>query len=488
MRSVRDLTGRAGIVSVKGDTGTMISDISFDSRKVGPGTLFVAVRGTKSDGHDFIPAAVSSGASAVVCERLPENPTEGVCWILTDDSARALGVVASEFFGNPSSSLKLTGITGTNGKTTIATLLYRVFSGLGYKCGLFSTVCNYIVNKELPATHTTPDPVELNRTLAEMLKAGCDYVFMEVSSHAVDQKRIAGLQFAGGIFTNLTHDHLDYHKTFDNYLKAKKEFFDSLPGSAFALVNNDDKNGKVMVQNCRASKYSFSTKGLADFRCTVLEQDFSGMSLRIQGKDVWTRFIGDHNASNLLAVFSAASILGAEDEEVLRILSELRSVPGRLELVEGPGGISCLVDYAHTPDALRNVISAVNRIRPGDRQLITVVGAGGDRDRAKRPHMASITAEGSTKVILTSDNPRTEDPEKILDDMEAGITPDMRRKVLRITSRREAIKTAVMLAVPGDVVLVAGKGHENYQEINGVKHHFDDREELRAALLLKNNN
>jgi len=488
MRSVRDLTGRAGIVSVKGDTGTMISDISFDSRKVGPGTLFVAVRGTKSDGHDFIPAAVSSGASAVVCERLPENPAEGVCWILTDDSARALGVVASEFFGNPSSSLKLTGITGTNGKTTIATLLYRVFSGLGYKCGLFSTVCNYIVNKELPATHTTPDPVELNRTLAEMLKAGCDYVFMEVSSHAVDQKRIAGLQFAGGIFTNLTHDHLDYHKTFDNYLKAKKEFFDSLPGSAFALVNNDDKNGKVMVQNCRASKYSFSTKGLADFRCTVLEQDFSGMSLRIQGKDVWTRFIGDHNASNLLAVFSAASILGAEDEEVLRILSELRSVPGRLELVEGPGGISCLVDYAHTPDALRNVISAVNRIRPGDRQLITVVGAGGDRDRAKRPLMASITAEGSTKVILTSDNPRTEDPEKILDDMEAGITPDMRRKVLRITSRREAIKTAVMLAVPGDVVLVAGKGHENYQEINGVKHHFDDREELRAALLLKNNN
>jgi len=488
MRSVRDLTGRAGIVSVKGDTGTMVSDISFDSRKVGPGTLFVAVRGTKSDGHDFIPAAVSSGASAVVCERLPENPAEGVCWILTDDSARALGVVASEFFGNPSSSLKLTGITGTNGKTTIATLLYRVFSGLGYKCGLFSTVCNYIVNKELPATHTTPDPVELNRTLAEMLKAGCDYVFMEVSSHAVDQKRIAGLQFAGGIFTNLTHDHLDYHKTFDNYLKAKKEFFDSLPGSAFALVNNDDKNGKVMVQNCRASKYSFSTKGLADFRCTVLEQDFSGMSLRIQGKDVWTRFIGDHNASNLLAVFSAASILGAEDEEVLRILSELRSVPGRLELVEGPGGISCLVDYAHTPDALRNVISAVNRIRPGDRQLITVVGAGGDRDRAKRPLMASITAEGSTKVILTSDNPRTEDPEKILDDMEAGITPDMRRKVLRITSRREAIKTAVMLAVPGDVVLVAGKGHENYQEINGVKHHFDDREELRAALLLKNNN
>lgn len=487
MLRVRDLTVGIELVSVKGDTGTMISDISFDSRRVGPGTLFVAVRGTKSDGHDFIPAAVSSGASAIICETLPGNMAEGVCWIQTGNSARALGLVASEFFGNPSSSLRLTGVTGTNGKTTIATLLYRMFSKLGYKCGLFSTVCNYIVNKELPATHTTPDPVELNRTLAAMVEAGCDYAFMEVSSHAVDQFRIEGLKFAGGIFSNLTHDHLDYHKTFENYLNAKKAFFDSLPAPAFALVNNDDRNGRVMIQNCRASKYTFSTRAVADFRCTVLEQDFSGMALRIEGQDVWTRFVGDYNASNLLAVYSAALLLGAGKEEVLRILSELRSVPGRLELVEGPGEISCLVDYAHTPDALQNVISTINRIRPGDRQLITVVGAGGDRDRTKRPLMAAITAEGSTKVILTSDNPRTEDPEMILDDMEAGITPDVRRKVLRITSRREAIKTAVMLAVPGDVVLVAGKGHENYQEINGVKHHFDDREELRAALLLKNN-
>ena len=487
MKRVSDLVGNAGIVSVTGDSSTVIGDISFDSRNVGPETLFVAVRGTRSDGHDFIASAVQAGARAVICEKLPDNAGSGVCWIKTDDSARTLGVVASEFYGNPSSSLKLTGVTGTNGKTTIATLLYRMFTKLGYKCGLFSTVCNYIVNTELPATHTTPDPVELNRNLAAMVEAGCDYAFMEVSSHAVDQKRIAGLNFAGGIFTNLTHDHLDYHKTFDNYLKAKKAFFDSLPSSSFALVNNDDRNGKVMLQNCRAPGYTFSTRGISDFRCTVLEQDFSGMALRIQGEDVWTRFVGDYNASNLLAVYSASVILGAEKEEVLRILSELKSVPGRLEVVEGPGGISCLVDYAHTPDALKNVITTINRIRPGDKQLITVVGAGGDRDRTKRPEMAAITAEGSSKVILTSDNPRTEDPDKILDDMEAGITPDVSRKVLRITNRREAIKTAVMLAAPGDVVLVAGKGHENYQEINGIKHHFDDREELKSALLMKNN-
>ncbi len=487
MKRVRDLIENAAIVSVTGDSGTVVGDISFDSRNVGPETLFVAVRGTRSDGHDFIDAAVQAGAKAIICEKIPEDAGAGVCWIKTENSARTLGVVASGFYGNPSSSLKLTGVTGTNGKTTIATLLYRMFTKLGYKCGLFSTVCNYIGNTELPATHTTPDPVELNRTLAAMVEAGCDYAFMEVSSHAVDQNRIAGLDFAGGIFTNLTHDHLDYHKTFDNYLNAKKTFFDSLPSSAFALVNNDDRNGKVMIQNCRAARYTFSTRGKADFRCTVLEQDFSGMELRIQGEDVWTRFIGDYNASNLLAVYSAAVILGAEKEEVLRILSELKSVPGRLEVVEGPGEISCLVDYAHTPDALQNVITTINRIRPGDRELITVVGAGGDRDRTKRPLMAAITAEGSSKVILTSDNPRTEDPDKILDDMEAGITPEVRRKVLRITNRREAIKAAVMLAGPGDVVLVAGKGHENYQEINGVKYHFDDREELKSALLLKNN-
>jgi len=485
MARINDLLRNIGVVSVTGEKDPVIDRIEFDSRKVTPGTLFVAVKGTKSDGHDFIESAVKSGASAVICEVLPSKADKKICWIKTDDSAKALGIVASEFFGNPSSLLKLTGVTGTNGKTTIATLLYRMFSRLGYKCGLFSTVCNYIVITEYPATHTTPDPIELNRSLAAMVEKGCDFAFMEVSSHAVDQKRIAGLKFAGGIFTNLTHDHLDYHKTFDNYLNAKKSFFDSLPSDAFALANTDDKNGKVMLQNCNARKYTFSVKGVADFRCNVIEQDFSGMDLRIQGEEVWTRFIGDYNASNLLAVFAASELLGGNRKEILAILSDLRSVPGRLESVDGPGGITGLVDYAHTPDALLNVISTINKIRAEGRQLITVVGAGGDRDRTKRPKMAAITAEGSSKVILTSDNPRTEDPEKILDDMEAGITADVRRKVLRICDRREAIKTAVMLAGPGDVVLIAGKGHEDYQEINGIKHHFDDREELKSALLSK---
>jgi UDP-N-acetylmuramoyl-L-alanyl-D-glutamate--2,6-diaminopimelate ligase len=487
MIRIRDLVKNIEVVSLTGTDNPVIDEIEFDSRKVKPGTLFVAVRGTKSDGHDFINAAIASGASAIVCETLPENPDTGICWIKTNDSSRTLGVISSEFFGNPSASLKLTGVTGTNGKTTIATLLYRMFTGLGYKCGLFSTVCNYIVGRELPATHTTPDPIQLNRNLAEMVRAGCDYAFMEVSSHAVDQKRIAGLNFAGGIFTNLTHDHLDYHKTFSNYLTAKKSFFDSLQSSAFALANADDKNGKVMLQNCNAHKYTFSVKGIADFRCSVVEQDFGGMALKIQGEELWTRFIGDFNASNLLAVFAASVLLGVNGKEVLTILSNLKPVPGRLESVEGPGGINGIVDYAHTPDALLNVIGTINRIRGNGRELITVVGAGGDRDRTKRPKMALISAEGSSKVILTSDNPRTEDPEKILDDMEAGITPDVRRKVLRICDRREAIKTAVMLANPGDVVLVAGKGHEPYQEINGIRYHFDDREELKAALLLKYN-
>ncbi len=487
MISINDLIKNIGVVSMTGAENPVIDNIEFDSRKVKQDSLFVAVKGTKSDGHDYINAAVASGASAVVCEVLPEKPDSKICWIKTNDSARALGIISSEFFGNPSSSLKLTGVTGTNGKTTIATLLYRMFTRLGYKCGLFSTVCNYIVDKELPATHTTPDPIQLNRSLAEMVRAGCDYAFMEVSSHAVDQKRIAGLKFAGGIFTNLTHDHLDYHKTFINYLTAKKSFFDSLASDAFALSNVDDKNGKVMLQNCNAHKYTFSVKGIADFRCSVIEQDFDGMDLKIQGEELWTRFIGDFNASNLLAVFAASELLGGTRKEILTILSDLRSVPGRLESVEGPGGISGIVDYAHTPDALLNVIGTINKIRAGGRELITVVGAGGDRDRTKRPKMALISAEGSSKVILTSDNPRTEDPEKILDDMEAGITPDVRRKVLRICDRREAIKTAVMLAGTGDVVLVAGKGHETYQEINGIRHHFDDREELKAALLLKYN-
>jgi UDP-N-acetylmuramoyl-L-alanyl-D-glutamate--2,6-diaminopimelate ligase len=472
-------------VSLTWNRKILISGIAFDSGKVTDGSLFVAVKGTKTDGHEFIKAAVAAGAAAIICETLPEKPEKNISWIVTENSATALGIAASNFYGNPSSLLKLTGVTGTNGKTTIATLLYRMFKGLGYKCGLFSTVSNFIVDRELQATHTTPDPVQLNMLLAEMVESGCEYVFMEISSHSVDQKRIAGLKFAGGIFTNLTHDHLDYHKSFDNYLAAKKGFFDSLPPHAFVLTNIDDRNGKVMVQNCQAAKYTYSTRSMADFRCSVIEQRFEGMGLRIDGEEVWTRFIGDFNASNLLAVYGTSILLGGEKKEVLTILSDLRSVAGRLEVVNSPSGISGIVDYAHTPDALLNVIDTINKIRQGGRELITVVGAGGDRDKTKRPKMAEITARGSSKTILTSDNPRTEDPEKILDDMDAGITPEIRKKVLRIADRREAIKTAVMLANNGDVVLVAGKGHETYQEIKGVKHHFDDREELAKALLTK---
>jgi UDP-N-acetylmuramoyl-L-alanyl-D-glutamate--2,6-diaminopimelate ligase len=485
MMQIEEILKGIGIVSLTGGKDTKISGIEFDSRKVSRGSLFAAVKGYKTDGHDFINAAVASGASAVICESLPGNPDKNVCWIKTNNSAKALGLAASNFYGNPSYSIKLVGVTGTNGKTTIATLLYRMFIRLGYKCGLFSTVCNYINGKELPATHTTPDPVQLNSLLSDMVREGCDFAFMEVSSHSADQQRIAGLKFDGAIFTNLTHDHLDYHKTFDNYLAAKKSFFDSLPVGSFALVNIDDRNSEVMLQNCLARHYTFSTRGMADYRCNIIEQDFGGMGLKIQSEEVWTRFIGNFNASNLLAVYAASELLGATKKEILTILSDLHPVPGRLEVIKSPGGISGIVDYAHTPDALLNVIDTINKIREGSVQLITVVGAGGDRDRTKRPKMAAISAEGSTKIILTSDNPRTEDPEKILDDMEAGITPDLKRKTLRIADRREAIKTAVMLANPGDVILVAGKGHETYQEIMGVKHHFDDREELKNALLLK---
>ena len=485
MIKIEEILNGLEVVSVKGPKDRVISSIEFDSRKVRKDSLFVAVKGYKSDGHDFISSAIDSGATAIICETLPENPGKDIFWIKTGDSAKALGMAASNFFGNPSRSLKLVGVTGTNGKTTIASLLYKMFIKLGYKCGLFSTVCNYINEKELAATHTTPDPVQLNSLLAQMVEAGCDYAFMEVSSHSADQKRIAGLRFAGGIFTNLTHDHLDYHKTFDNYLAAKKSFFDSLPAEAFALVNIDDKNGRVMLQNCKAGHYTFSVRAMADFRCSIIEQGFEGMELKIQGEEVWTRFIGDFNASNLLAVYAASELLGASKKEILTILSDLHSVAGRLEVIKSPAGISGIVDYAHTPDALLNVIDTINKIREGGVQLITVVGAGGDRDRTKRPEMAAISAEGSNKVILTSDNPRSEDPEKILDDMEAGITPDLRRKTLRIADRHEAIKTAVMLANTGDVILIAGKGHETYQEVKGVKHHFDDREELKNALLLK---
>lgn len=469
------------ITSFEGDRGKSIDHITFDSRNVETGSLFVAVKGSKSDGHEFIPAAVKSGASAIICEKLPEKPEKEIAWIVTSDTAFALGMAASNFYGNPSSSLKLVGVTGTNGKTTIATLLYKMFTRLGYKCGLFSTVCNYVIDRELPATHTTPDPVQLNKTMAEMVAAGCDFAFMEVSSHSADQKRIAGLVFAGALFTNLTHDHLDYHKTFENYLAAKKSWFDSLSPEAFALVNADDRNGMVMLQNCKARHFTFSVRAMADFRCKIIEQSFAGMGVKMLDEEVWTRFVGDYNASNLLAVCGASILLGADKKEMLTILSDLTPVAGRMEVIRSENGITGIVDYAHTPDALVNVIETINKIREGNIQLITVVGAGGDRDRTKRPKMAFISANGSSKVILTSDNPRTENPENILNDMEAGITTELKSRTLRIADRREAIRTAVMLASPGDVILIAGKGHETYQEINGVKHHFDDREELRKA-------
>ena len=482
MTELGNLLNGVEVKSFSGNREMIITDIVFDSRKITDGSLFVAVKGSRSDGHDFIESAVKNGAPAVICERLPDNPPEHITWIVTDDSARALGQISSNFYGNPSSSLKLVGITGTNGKTTIATLLHKLFMRLGYKCGLFSTVCNYVGDRELEATHTTPDPVQLNRVMSEMVNTGCDYAFMEVSSHASDQKRISGLEYTGAVFTNLTHDHLDYHKTFDRYLAAKKNWFDSLTNKAFALVNADDRNGLVMLQNCKARHYTFSVTGMADFRCNIIEQSFQGMSLRIMGEEVWTKFIGEYNASNLLAVYSVAVLLGVNSREVLTEMSDLGSVAGRLEVIRSRGGITGIVDYAHTPDALFNVISTLNKIRKKNVNLITVVGAGGDRDRTKRPKMAAISAEGSTKLILTSDNPRTEDPEKILDDMEEGLTPDLKRRSVRICDRREAIKTAVMIANPGDVILVAGKGHETYQEVNGVKHHFDDREELGKAL------
>ena len=485
MTELRKILKNLSVIESIGATDINISGVVFDSRQVTMGSLFVAVKGTKTDGHDYIESVLKSGAAAIICEHIPEKADVNCCFIKVKDSSDALGKVASAFYNYPSSSLNLVGVTGTNGKTTIASLLYRMFTALGYKCGLFSTICNYINGRELPATHTTPDPVQLNKLLAEMVAEGCDYAFMEVSSHSVDQNRIAGLDFKGGIFTNLTHDHLDYHKTFENYLTAKKKFFDNLPANAFALINIDDRNGKVMVQNFKGQVKSFSVRAMADFRCGIIEQGFEGMHLKMEGKELWTRFIGHYNASNLLAVYGASVLLGAKKEEILSIMSDLHPVSGRLEIIRSEKGISGIVDYAHTPDALKNVLDTINNIRTGSKQLITVVGAGGDRDKTKRPVMAQICAEKSTKVILTSDNPRTEDPERILDDMEAGIVAEFKSRTLRIADRHQAIKTAVMLANEGDIILVAGKGHENYQEVNGKRHHFDDKEELEKALMTK---
>jgi len=472
-----------GIVLLKtvGNTDIQIENIQFDSRKVETGSLFVATKGTAADGHQYIPTAIEKGAVAVVCEELPVDFLPNVAYIKVENSSDALGKMASAWYGFPSSKMILVGVTGTNGKTTIATLLYQLFRELGHKSGLLSTVCNYVDDVAVESTHTTPDALALNELLAQMVDAGCEYAFMEVSSHSVDQRRIAGLQFDGGVFTNITRDHIDYHLTFENYLKAKKQFFDELSSEAFALTNADDKNGLVMLQNSNAKKYTYSLRTLADFKTRILEHGFEGMLLDMNDREVNVSFIGKFNASNLSAVFGTAVLLGQDEIEVLRIISSLHSVSGRFETLHSPAGFTAIVDYAHTPDALTNVIDTINQILQGNGRLITVVGCGGNRDKGKRPMMAREAVNGSWKAILTSDNPRFEEPQDILNDMLAGLDVVDRSKSLTIVDRREAIRTACALAQPGDVVLVAGKGHEDYQIIQGVKYHFDDKEVVREC-------
>lgn len=477
-----EILKRAGVVASQGDMQCEISGVNMDSRLVQPGNLFVAVKGTQADGHAYIDKAIERGAKAVLmCNPLPAQPLEGVTYVQVEDTEDAVGNVATLFYGDPTSHLELVGVTGTNGKTTIATVLYNMFRALGYKCGLCSTVCNFIDGKAVEADHTTPDPITLNRLLAQMVEAGCEYAFMECSSHAIHQKRIGGLRFAGGIFTNLTRDHLDYHKTFENYRDAKKMFFDGLPKDAFAVTNADDKNGLVMVQNTRAKVQTYSTRTAADYKGRILEESIEGMLLDIEGHEVSVRFVGRFNVSNLLAVYATALMLGQSPEETLRVLSTLHPVNGRFEAIRSPKGFSAVVDYAHTPDALENVLTAINEIVHGRGRVITVCGAGGNRDKGKRPLMAQEAAKRSDQVIITSDNPRFEDPQEIIQDMLAGLTDEQMQKTLSICDRREAIRAAVMMARPGDVILVAGKGHEPYQEIKGVKHHFDDHEEIRKA-------
>lgn len=470
------------------DIDREISSIEQDSRKVQAGCLFIAVRGTNVDGHSFIPQVISAGASAVVCETLPEELSNDVTYIKVYDCNLALAMLASAWNGYPSEQLTLVGVTGTNGKTTIATLLYRLFSKLGYPCGLLSTVCNYVIDREVPATHTTPDPLQLNMLLREMVEEGCAYAFMEVSSHSADQKRIGGLDFDGGIFTNLTRDHMDYHKTVENYLKAKKSFFDNLPAKAFALSNADDKNGEVMMQNTKARRRLYSVRTGADYTAKIIEEAFEGMELQfsVGGKalcPVVTHFVGRFNASNLAAVFGAAIELGANIDEVLVKMSELVPVNGRFEAIRSPKGFSAIVDYAHTPDALINVLEAIKEILGDKGRIITVVGCGGNRDKGKRPIMAKESALRSDRLVLTSDNPRFEEPDEIIKDMQAGLdSEELRAKTISITDRREAIRTALMIAEKGDVILIAGKGHEDYQDVKGTKHHFDDHEVVREAM------
>ena len=476
---LNELLKKISPITIVGDENQEVTGINIDSRKIKDGHIFVAMKGTQVDGHTFIEKAIQLGAKTILCEDLPQEKHEGVTYVQVASTEDAVGKVATMFYGDPSSKLHLVGVTGTNGKTTIATLLYNMFRKFGHKCGLLSTVCNYIEDEAIPADHTTPDPIELNRLLAQMVEAGCEYAFMECSSHAIAQKRIGGLHFAGGIFTNLTRDHLDYHKTFENYRDAKKAFFDSLPKSAFAITNADDKNGMVMVQNTKATVKTYSTRQMADFKARILECHFGGMYLEMDGREVGVQFIGKFNVSNLLAVYGAAVMLGKQPEDILVVLSTLHSVNGRLEPIHSPEGFTAIVDYAHTPDALENVLNAIHEVLNGKGQVITVCGAGGNRDKGKRPLMAQEAVRQSDRVIITSDNPRFEEPQDIINDMLAGLNSQQMKKVLSIVDRKEAIRTACMMAQKGDVILVAGKGHEDYQDVKGVKHHFDDKEVIR---------
>ncbi len=461
-----------------------VRDITFDSRSVTDGCFFVAQKGVHVDGHKYIASAIEKGACTIVCEELPKEQPKGVLFLKVENSDIALGHIASNFYGNPSKKLQLVGITGTNGKTTTVTLLHRLFRELGHHAGMLSTIVNRIDDEEFAATHTTPDAIALNKMLSEMVEKGCEYCFMEVSSHAVVQNRIAGLDFAGAIFSNITHDHLDFHKTMANYIAAKKAFFDHLGENAFALTNIDDKNGRVMVQNCKGRIKTYSLQTMADFRCKIIESSIHGQELELNGITFWTPLVGRFNAYNITAIIATAILCGVEDQEAVRLASNLHAAPGRFQYIHG-NGITAIVDYAHTPDALKNVIDAINEVRSKAQNLIVVVGCGGDRDPLKRPIMARIAAEGSDHLILTSDNPRSEDPNAILDEMEEGLTLEQKSNVVRITDRRQALKTATMIAREGDIILVAGKGHEPYQEINGVRHHFDDREEMEKLLKIR---
>jgi UDP-N-acetylmuramoyl-L-alanyl-D-glutamate--2,6-diaminopimelate ligase len=471
---IRDILYKVTLEKVVGNTAVAIREIHFDSRKVGLDDVFVATRGTLTDGHDFIKTAVNQGAIAVVCEEIPEQLVNGITYVQVSDSQQALAIMAANYYDNPSKNIKLVGVTGTNGKTTIATLLFNLFKAAGYEVGLLSTVKIMVGNKEYNATHTTPDSLTINRYLKEMTEAGVEFCFMEVSSHGIHQKRTEGLQFTGGVFTNLSHDHLDYHANFAAYRDVKKSFFDQLPKSAFALVNVDDKNGLVMLQNTKAKKYSYALKSYADYKTQILENQFNGLLLKIDNQELWVKLIGNFNAYNLLAIYATADLLGLERLEVLQLMSTLESVAGRFQYLVSEKNITAIVDYAHTPDALKNVLETINSIRTGNEDLITVVGCGGDRDTQKRPNMGGIAAKLSTKVIFTSDNPRSENPNSIIEQIEAGVAPEDYKKTVSIAERKQAIKTACQFAKPNDIILVAGKGHESYQEINGERFDFDD--------------